>query len=216
MADTKSIASTPLVSEEKKSTIHKEPCSYRQQYKMWQDDVQLYGNRQQWTCQDTFCLAVRSDDGGDWMGYIGLSREHPCYGKSYSSIQGLRPHGGLTGSMYSHEKDAQGRVYWLLGFDCGHLGDWWLKQFDVTPPKVDVPKSFPGLRSATTVCIEHKHKARKIWSALPREGQDEPSGEFRPFVYVKKQVEDMCQALVENRVQVGKDLFLDDDSDNDD
>lgn len=71
-----------------------------------------------------------------WCGYVGVTKDHPCYGMDYSSdyssseeisiarkkLNNINVHGGLTYSTdYLHfqpEKDL-----WWFGFDCAHAGD---------------------------------------------------------------------------------------------
>lgn len=58
-------------------------------------------------------------------GYVGLPKSHPCYGKLYADIEGIRVHGGLTYSDAFHGilPDDQPKDLWWVGFDCAHYGD---------------------------------------------------------------------------------------------
>ena len=72
------------------------------------------------------CLAVRSHM-GHWCGYVGVSPEHPLYGKGeWSDVGDLKVHGGITftGKCQDGEECAtichkapEDDVWWL-GFDC--------------------------------------------------------------------------------------------------
>jgi len=81
-----------------------------------------------------FKCALRRGPCGAWCGYVGVSKEHPWHGKSYSekvkpspeealSISlCMRVHGGLTYSA-DHEPFGEPDGRWWFGFDCAHAGD---------------------------------------------------------------------------------------------
>ena len=79
------------------------------------------------------CLIVRGPMGA-LCGYVGVPKDHPCFGKDYDSVD-VNAHGGLTfadfcddesreceGICHS-EKYAANEVVWWLGFDCAHGWD---------------------------------------------------------------------------------------------
>ena len=60
---------------------------------------------------------------GTRNGYVGITEDHPYYGKDYHEVDHLEVHGGLTYSsngskLYPVESD----LHWF-GFDCAHWGD---------------------------------------------------------------------------------------------
>lgn len=78
------------------------------------------------------CLARRNVHLGNWCGYVGVPKNHPAYGKSYSEID-VDVHGGLTyanrcdgdpvnGVCHKAKEGEPDDLYWL-GFDCAHFGD---------------------------------------------------------------------------------------------
>lgn len=55
---------------------------------------------------------------GHRCGYVGIPKEHPLYGKNYTSYLGITYAGGGDKSDYPIESDL-----WWFGFDCIHAGD---------------------------------------------------------------------------------------------
>lgn len=53
---------------------------------------------------------------GEFNGYVSLPIGHPWYGKTYTSIEEVDVHYGLT---YSEEEDGR----WVIGFDTAHASD---------------------------------------------------------------------------------------------
>jgi hypothetical protein len=119
------------------------------------------------------CLAVRNLHFGHWCGYVGLSPDHPMYGKGYSD-EGVdfAVHGGLTfaDKCRPGENEAEGICHtpapgepdhvWWFGFDCAHIGDRWPRD------------EMHGLRGG-------------IWSAGPHES-------YRTLAYVQRQCVDLA------------------------
>jgi hypothetical protein len=75
-------------------------------------------------------LVVRGPMGA-WCGYVGVTKEHPYFEKSYSELD-LSVHGGLTfdGKCSGNEhgichlvNESEDDNVWWLGFDCAHSGD---------------------------------------------------------------------------------------------
>ncbi len=89
----------------------------------------------QWQDEETGlpCLAVRHRYLGHWCGYVGVTEEHPYFGKHYYEPN-VDVHGGLTfgdfcsldekehGICHIVEEGENDRVYWF-GFDAAHAGD---------------------------------------------------------------------------------------------
>lgn len=75
-------------------------------------------------------LALRNNFGA-WCGYVGLSEDHPLYGKTWSDpkAEALSVHGGLTfgnacaGHICHVPRAGESDHVWWLGFDCCHSGD---------------------------------------------------------------------------------------------
>lgn len=101
----------------------------------WGDGVwQNEPDRFEWIDEATGypCLAKRAMTHGAWCGYVGIPREHNCYGKNiYDLDLNIDVHGGLTygaecdgnletGICHKADKDD---VFWY-GFDCAHYCDF--------------------------------------------------------------------------------------------
>lgn len=82
---------------------------------------------------DLDCLIVRNRL-GNLCGYVGVTKEHPFFGKSYHDVdEDIYVHGGLTFSDSCDEDNPEGICHvpldgrdgdvWWLGFDCGHYTD---------------------------------------------------------------------------------------------
>jgi hypothetical protein len=88
------------------------------------------------------CLVKRNRLGA-WCGYVGVTEEHPLFGKDYNDVDGwsdeplaeIAVHGGLTYSGFCQtdcdeahaichipEPGESDHVWWF-GFDCGHHSD---------------------------------------------------------------------------------------------
>jgi hypothetical protein len=57
---------------------------------------------------------------GAFCGYVGLPPGHPLHGFASGAFGFVRVHGGVT---FTAPYAADGRVYWLVGFDCLHCFD---------------------------------------------------------------------------------------------
>ena len=83
----------------------------------------------QWLDEDTKlpCLIHRNGAGG-LCGYVGVSNDHPSFGKGYDDID-VSVHGGLTyadkcqGSICHVVEQGEDDDVWWLGFDCVHFND---------------------------------------------------------------------------------------------
>lgn len=99
----------------------------------WDDEP----DKAQWVDETTNldCLIVRNPLGA-LCGYVGVTKDHPAYGKEYSEVE-VSVHGDLTFAAKCQEgtKDEAhgichvpepGRSHdiWWLGFDCGHHMDY--------------------------------------------------------------------------------------------
>ena len=78
------------------------------------------------------CL-VKRDPFGSLCGYVGVSEDHPWFGKGYGDVD-ADVHGGLTFADICQEGDEAHAIchipgpgepdrVWWLGFDCGHAWD---------------------------------------------------------------------------------------------
>lgn len=61
---------------------------------------------------------------GSWKnGYVAVEKDHPYFGKQYTSIDDeIEVHGGLT---FSDEFVDGDKSLWVFGFDTAHSGDIW-------------------------------------------------------------------------------------------
>jgi hypothetical protein len=88
----------------------------------------------QWTDKETNlpCLIVRNGYGA-LCGYVGVTKNHPAFGKDYDSVD-VSVHGGLTYSAFCQKGPESETIchipepgepdqVWWLGFDCAHSGD---------------------------------------------------------------------------------------------
>jgi hypothetical protein len=67
------------------------------------------------------CLIIRSHLGA-LCGYVGIPESHPLFGVSYTDIENISVHGGLTFSD-NIEQDVETEKLWWLGFHCAHIYD---------------------------------------------------------------------------------------------
>jgi hypothetical protein len=109
---------------------------------------------------------------GALCGYVGVTKEHPFYGKDYGDelLCGIQAHGGLTYSdRCRHTEDNTGICHipgpgepddiWWLGFDCAHWGD-------EIPNRREEYKSFEDVyRDFEYVKYEVEYLARQIKEA---------------------------------------------------
>ena len=125
----------------------------------WNDEP----DKVQWTDKQTglLCLAVRTPRMGNWCGYVGVTREHPDFGKEYDDVD-VDVHGGLTyaaacqGDNKEHgichvvgpgEDDA----VWWFGFDTAHCGDYWSPAYrGQVPAARDTYRTLPYVRGEVT------------------------------------------------------------------
>jgi hypothetical protein len=74
------------------------------------------------------CLMSRHPTAGHWCGYIGVTKDHPWFNKSYDDVD-ASVHGGLTyaalceGHICHVPQESEDPNVWWLGFDCAHAGD---------------------------------------------------------------------------------------------
>src|SRR5262245_4058846 len=73
---------------------------------------------------------------GNWCGYVGVSEDHPWFGKEYGDEQvDISCHGGLTYSDFCQPSDKEHGIchlvepgepdkVWWFGFDCYHSLDF--------------------------------------------------------------------------------------------
>ena len=80
-----------------------------------------------WESYDFKCMArinVLSPTNTSPVGYVGLPKEHPDYGKHYDDID-VEVHGGLTFAGYGTKiPGGPDDRLWYVGFDCMHAYDY--------------------------------------------------------------------------------------------
>lgn len=96
-------------------------------------------DKKQWMDEATGlpCLMVRSTHcSGAWCGYVGVTENHPFFGKEYHDLEDIGVHGGLTfaGKCQEEQNDCEGVCHkvaegendniWWFGFDCAHYMDF--------------------------------------------------------------------------------------------
>jgi len=168
--------------------FHSENCSYRNEYKRYQDDLKKYGQEQKWIEHDLACYAKRYN-WGNWCGYVGVTKEHKLYGIGEDEVGGLPSHKGITAAfpMKIFVQEKHDDDYWVFGFDCAHYGDWVLREFDNTPMP---PPFVVSLVPPSQIVLPET-----IAGPLPREGEDIKTGRYWDFRYVKTILSRMAHAL---------------------
>ena len=113
----------------------------------WTDDTpgpwQAEPDKMQWEDPETKlpCLILRNKHSGHLCGYVGVSKGHPYFEKTYSGgwedhtdpESRLDVHGGLTFSEFCADNQEEGICHvpgegeddhvWWFGFDCAHHMD---------------------------------------------------------------------------------------------
>jgi hypothetical protein len=80
------------------------------------------------------CVIIREPVAGYLSGYVGLPRAHSLYGLDLSGLEDrtleLVVHGGVgfAGPQVANGRERPG--LWYFGFDCNHLDDLCLKDFE--------------------------------------------------------------------------------------
>lgn len=75
-----------------------------------------------WTTASGLRAVVIATSMGHRCGYVGVSKDHPLFGKDYNDV-GVDVHGGLTFSSTEIGKyPVESDLHWF-GYDCIHLGD---------------------------------------------------------------------------------------------
>lgn len=89
-------------------------------YRRWERETEP--NFAEMVTQDMYhCVIKRNSVLGTLCGYVGVTRDHPWWGKHYFDLDQVEVHGNLTFSDYMN---GSGIIdYWYLGFDCAHAGD---------------------------------------------------------------------------------------------
>lgn len=121
------------------------------------------------------CMALRHDTSGNWCGYVGVPREHPCYGKPYDDVD-VDVHGGLTyssqcsGYICHVPQAGMPDDVWWLGFDAGHAGD-----------------EAPGI-NATLRNLGCPTRHREDWET------------YRDLAYIRQEIERLAEQLAALRM----------------
>lgn len=79
-------------------------------------------------------LLVYRSHMGQLNGYVGVKRQHPCFGLHYDSkkVGDIQVHGGLTFSGKAIVPQMK-KKYWYFGFDTAHY-------MDITPKLLEIEK----------------------------------------------------------------------------
>lgn len=100
----------------------------------WSDEP----DKVEWLDEDTEfpCCITRHQVLGHLCGYVGLTRYHPCYGRSDFAGMDVPSHHGITFTGHVHLSSEErlsspscryaaepADTLWWVGFDCGHLSD---------------------------------------------------------------------------------------------
>lgn len=104
-------------------------------------------DKKQWADPNTNlpCLIVRNSNMGNLCGYVGVTKDHPYFGKEEDQMD-LKVHGGVTFTdgcqPGPEEKTIRHKVdhgeddnVWWIGFDCAHG----LDAIPGIPPKYQMP-----------------------------------------------------------------------------
>lgn len=130
----------------------------------WQDEP----DKLQWRDEATGlpCLIVRHPSGGHLCGYVGVSADHPYFGKGYDLVD-VDVHGGLT---FADRCQSDGRIchvvesgeddnVWWLGFDCAHCWDLspgfqsTLRAYGLPPRPTDLEDEYRTLDYVRQQCV---------------------------------------------------------------
>lgn len=106
------------------------------------------------------CMICQNDL-GIFCGYVSVPPGHPAHGKDYDTLD-LGVHGGL--SFAAAPNDAIYMVgkgkpegWWVLGFDCGHFGD-----FDADVQNVLRTEKFQSVRDTDFVRRQTNRLAKQL------------------------------------------------------
>jgi len=89
---------------------------------------------------------------GEFNGYVSLPIGHPWYGKTYTSIQEVDVHYGLT---YSEEEDGR----WVVGFDTAHTDDA-LRNWDRDNVRKEANRLLEQAEDAERLLLEQEEEER--------------------------------------------------------
>jgi hypothetical protein len=120
------------------------------------------------------CLAVRHRDYGHWCGYVGVTDQHPWYGKDCDALNDNPDvHWGLTYADKCQPSDDESKGIchvpapgepdhvWWFGFDCAHSGDASPQDFAYWEKRGEVP--YANYRSLSFVKNQCKKLAEQLF-----------------------------------------------------
>lgn len=81
-----------------------------------------YTIEKDWMYKGLRCVVLANHEVGHRCGYVGVGKEHICYGRDYDEVLGIDIHGGLTYSKAAQDYPVKSDLY-FFGYDCGHCGD---------------------------------------------------------------------------------------------
>jgi len=95
---------------------------------------------------------------GHYNGYIGIPKNHPFFGKTYSEYQiySLDVHGGVT---YSESNIADKEIpdTWWIGFDTAHYGD--ASNYDLYKELAETPEDIKKIEKIKQINDEFQKDA---------------------------------------------------------
>lgn len=116
------------------------------------------------------CVAIRDMRLGMWRGFVGLSKDHPGFSKSFLDMinegwgLGLNVHGGiaLTGKLPIKYKDLNKNIWWI-GFECTQGEDLMpLVTIDKTEPLMVQIASMQKYRDISFIRKETNQLAKQL------------------------------------------------------
>ena len=80
------------------------------------------------------CEIIKVKSTGILCGYVGITKKHSAFNKSWSNLKQLKVHGDVT---YTNHRNNNNKIWWI-GMDCGHteLGDIIP---DIEPTSIGIP-----------------------------------------------------------------------------
>jgi hypothetical protein len=123
---------------------------------------------EKWEYKGFKCMAVLNEDpiSEVWCGYVGVPRNHPCWGKDYEDV-GVWVHGGLTFSQQGGKGLWKDPETWWFGFDCAHAWDDTIKD-EYLREHPDFPRVSPKLRGHKWTFREVKAETNRLARQLRR------------------------------------------------
>lgn len=111
--------------DEQEIKKHKKECDARRKL-IKEGEWSKEEDRVQWEHKGFDCLIIRNPLSFVLCGYVGVPKTHSYFKKSYSDIDEISVHGGLTyanecmGHICHNPNTGLHDSVWWLGFDCAH------------------------------------------------------------------------------------------------